>query len=266
MTETTTNMEPTAEVATRPSGTLMSLIIALLAPMFLGVSGGDVGLARLAAIETVNAYRARNHADLLAVAQIVAFGLAALGSLSLSLADEIAIPMALRLRANANACNRSAEQNRRALARSLADNTLPQPPMDEPASPPTLADDDPSPGEDAFLSGAAAGLLAAESQARLEPTARRISVSPPASATAPAPTAKRHQEVWAIAMAKEASKITASLPHLRPREREAARMRAALLSSTAHDLTCGPTVPPLKPEPLAGMLAPDVSEQPPLSP
>ena len=35
--------------------------------MFLGV-GGDVGLARLAAIETLSAYRARNHDELRIVA------------------------------------------------------------------------------------------------------------------------------------------------------------------------------------------------------
>ena len=59
--------------------------------MFLGISGGDVRLARIAAIQTVTAYRAANDADLIAVAQIIAFGLAALGSLSLSMADDISL-------------------------------------------------------------------------------------------------------------------------------------------------------------------------------
>jgi hypothetical protein len=47
----------------------------------------------MAAIGTVNAYRARNHADLIAIAQIIAFGPAALGSLSLSMADDISLSM-----------------------------------------------------------------------------------------------------------------------------------------------------------------------------
>ena len=96
MTDTITHPEPASPLC--PADILMTLIAALLAPMFLAVSAGDIGLARAAAIETVNAYRARNHADLIAVAQIVAFGLAALGSLSLSLADDLSLSMALRLR------------------------------------------------------------------------------------------------------------------------------------------------------------------------
>jgi hypothetical protein len=46
------------------------------------------------------------------------FGLAALGSLSLSMTDNLSLSMTLRLRGNANACNRCAEQNRRALQQS----------------------------------------------------------------------------------------------------------------------------------------------------
>jgi hypothetical protein len=83
--------------------------------MFLDVSGGDIGFARAAALETVNAYRTRNAADLVSIAQIVAFDLAALGSLSLSMADNLSLSVTLRLRGNANALNRSAEHNRRAL-------------------------------------------------------------------------------------------------------------------------------------------------------
>jgi hypothetical protein len=91
----------------------MAVIAAFLAPMFLGITSGDVALARLAAVEAVNAYRARDHADLIAIAQIIAYGLAALGSLSLSMEADRSVSMTLRLRGNANALNRSAEQNRR---------------------------------------------------------------------------------------------------------------------------------------------------------
>ncbi|MEA2732013.1 MAG: hypothetical protein QOF70_6488, partial [Acetobacteraceae bacterium] len=84
MSETTTPtepLEPSIEAPLNPSDFLMQLIVALLAPMFLGIAAGDINLARMAAIETVSAYRTRNHADLIAVAQIIAYGLAALGSL-----------------------------------------------------------------------------------------------------------------------------------------------------------------------------------------
>ncbi len=101
-----------------PADGLIRLIVAFLAPMFLGVSDGNIQFARAAAMQTVRAYQARHHADLIAVAQIIAYGLAALGSLSLSMADDLSLSMTLRLRGNANALNRSAEQNRRALRQS----------------------------------------------------------------------------------------------------------------------------------------------------
>jgi hypothetical protein len=107
MTQTPT--EPPPQAATRsdsplhPSDILMSLIVALLAPMFLSVTGGDIAYVRMAAIGTVNAYRIRKQADLIAIAQIIGFGLAALGSLSLSMADDISLSMTLRLRGNARA-------------------------------------------------------------------------------------------------------------------------------------------------------------------
>jgi hypothetical protein len=220
MTETTTTQ--------RPFDILLNLIVILLAPMFLGVTAGDVGLARLAALQTVNDYRARNHADLIAVAQIVAFGLAAVGSLSLSLADDISVSMALRLRGNALACNRAAERNRLTLLKARANE--PQP-----------AEDEPPPQPDTFLSAAAEQLLADEAQARLDQTNSAIPVPTPAATRTPAE--KRHQQMWAIAIAKESSDIAASLQKLPPAERAAAESRVAFLGSTAHDLIYGAPVP-----------------------
>jgi hypothetical protein len=256
MTEITTDVDPETESSLHPFDVLATLIIALLVPIFLGVTGGNIGLARLAAIETLDAYRARNHADLIAVAQIVAFGLAALGSLSVSLADDNSLSMTLRLRGNAIACNRAAEQNRRALTGREASNRLPtqRQAEAEPEIPPAFAEDTIPPEPDMFLNPAAARLLATEAQARLEPGTRPIPASPPAPATPRTQTEKRHQEMWAIAMAKEASEITASLPDLPPAERKTAAMRAALLSSTAHDLVYGTPDPPhVPPGALAGM-------------
>ena len=234
-----------------PSALLMNLITVLLAPMFLGVSEGDVSLARMAAVETVNAYQARNHADLIAIAQIIAFGLAALGSLSLSMADEISLAMTLRLRGNANACSRSAEQNRRAFKENYDGDVKPYyPVMASPLeAPPPVAEDEALSHPDAFLSPAAAQGLAAEAQARLRTaesfmqTAQQTPNQPPADITASIlprnPVEKRNQEMWAIAMVKEASEITASIPYLPPAERQAASLRAASLSSCATDLMYG---------------------------
>lgn len=84
MTETTTlpNSSTEAEPADdlQPTEILLNLIITLLAPMFLMASGGDLLFARLAALQTINSYLARTKADVISIAQIIAFGLAALAS------------------------------------------------------------------------------------------------------------------------------------------------------------------------------------------
>jgi hypothetical protein len=202
---------------------LLSLIATLLAPAFLCVTGGDLTLAHMAAIETVNDYRARNNVDLIAIAQIIACGLAALGSLSQSMEDDISLSMTLRLRGNAVALNRSAEQNRRVLTQPLRDN----PPLHAPDS------------DTAFLSPTAAQALEAEAESRLH-DANPTQDQPTTEKTAE----KRHQELWAIALVNEASEITASIPHLPPAERPAATIRAAALSTTANELLTGASSPP----------------------
>jgi hypothetical protein len=232
MTET-----PTELTDLHPSEALMALIVTLLAPMFLGVTAGDINLARLATWETVNAYQARNQADLIAVAQIIAYGLAALGSLSLSMDDNISVSMALRLRGNANALNRSAEQNRRALAKT---NPAPQPPVDTEYEAEVLANLE------------ATKACVAEAQARLHPTA-------PVPVPAPSPVLtledKQLQAAWASAMTDVAGEVTASIAHLPPAERKEASRRAALLSGCANELLSGKVPPRLKPGALDGMIA-----------
>ena len=231
MTNTATTIQSPQETINpnqpaHPADVLMNLIVNLLAPMFLGASGGDIGFARAAAIDTVNAYRIRNNADLVTIAQIIAFGLAALGSLSLSMADDISLSMTLRLRGNANALNRSAEQNRRAL-REASGNSTTRP--DAPASIPSveLADQ-------AALSAsvAAAQQTAADIRTRLQ-DAQPATVSPSAT------TKQRNQASWATAMADAAAKLTASLANLPPAERQAASLRAETLASTANALLSG---------------------------
>ena len=251
MTQTTQTAAPPTGPDTwrHPGGVLLNLIAALLAPIFLGVTAGDVALARLAAIETINDYRARNNTDLVAIAQIVGCGLAALGSLSQSMADDLSLSMTLRLRGNAVSLNRSAEQNRRVLNAPLRDDP-------EPIHPswalefPTAEDPDPIQSEP-FLSATAEQELAADSLARLQAPAHAAPPAPtpaPAQratpATDPKTTEKRHQEMWAIAMASEASEITASIPNLPPAERSTASFRAAVLSSTANELLMGAGSPP----------------------
>jgi hypothetical protein len=235
-----------------PTNALMSLIVTLLLPTFLGVTAGDIALARMAAIETINDYRARNNADLIAIAQIIACGLAALGSLSLSMDDEISLSMTLRLRGSAVALNRSAEQNRRVLNQPLRDHPtqyhLETPPEPE-TTPAEMEDDLGIARAEALLSAAAAHELAAESEARLQDPRQIANQTPPQNTTV---SDKRHQEMWAIAMVKEASEITAGILNLPPAERSAAAIRAAALSSAANELLTGvspprPGNPPMPP-------------------
>jgi hypothetical protein len=163
---------PTTTTTIPPAGPidiLTTLIIALLAPMFLTATGGDLAAARAAAADSIEAYRARTHADLLAVAQIVAFSLSALGSLSLAMAPEIPIPLTLRLRGNANACNRSVEQNRRALLHPNRTDTA------APTDPPPFV---PEPDQDAYEAQVIANVAA---------TQQRIAETHPGAATLPRP-------------------------------------------------------------------------------
>ena len=129
------------------------------------------------------------------------------------------------------ACDRAAEQNRRALRQSRTPDPLP--PYAAMAEDPEslFAEACTAPDPDGFLSAAAEQVLAAESQARLR--------EPEENSPSPPTTEKRHREMWAIALVKEAGDITAGIPHLPPEQREAATMRAAMLTGTAHDLLYG---------------------------
>jgi hypothetical protein len=98
-----------------PANNLAHLILALLAPMFLWSTEGDIRLAYRAAAETVNEYRIANRLSLYTVAKIIAFDIATLSSLSQSMYEDVSVLLALRLRGNATSLDRSGERNRRAL-------------------------------------------------------------------------------------------------------------------------------------------------------
>ena len=262
MTETT---KPSPEAAPaeapplNPADILLNLIITLLAPMFLVVSGGDILFARMAALQTVDAYCARNEADLITIAQIIGFGLAALGSLSLSMADDLSVSMTLRLRANANACNRSAEQNRRALKESRPGTSVP-------AIIPPASTADLNGGFDeaeVLASVAAAQKRATEAKSNLQdaaPVAEQAPVPAPVPAiAAPMIVELQHQAMWAAAAADVAAELTADLSTLPPAERRAAMIRAAALSGCANDLLSGKVAPRLRPSDVAGTTGPNAA-------
>jgi hypothetical protein len=217
--------------------------------VFLGVTGGDIPLARMAAAEVIDDHRARNRVDLIAVGQIIANGLAALGSLGQSMNEEIPLTMALRLRANAISLNRTVEHNRRVRRQNQAAE-----PIDlgidtyvEPAPPEEAEPDQPA----VFLKDDGAELLAAEAASRLTTPAEQP--AEPTAAGSPAPEERRQRRTQAIAMIKEAGDISASLRTLPPAEREHAEIRAAMLNRSARELITGEQLPP--PVPSSGEAA-----------
>jgi hypothetical protein len=113
---------PATEPAS-PATNLANLILALLAPMFLWSTNGNIRLAYTAAAQTVNEYRVTNRLSLFTVAKIIAFDIATLSSLSQSMYEDVSMLLALRLRGNANSLDRSGERNRRLLEMEQASLT-----------------------------------------------------------------------------------------------------------------------------------------------
>jgi len=211
---------PEGDHALRPADILTHLVVTLLAPMFLLATGGDLPFAQMAALETLNAYRAKNQIDLIAIAQIVGCGLAALVSISRSMEDDISVSMTLRLRGNAVALNRTVEHARRALEQSRRD---PQTATPDPAD---LQD------EARVLSSVA------DTRKRVQDANARLQTPNPRPPAEP-DADQRHQAIWASAMSRVADEFTASLPQLSPGERKVASIRAAALSSCANHLLSG---------------------------
>ncbi len=103
-------------MSSQPSDVLLEFILGFLTPLLMAGCTSDLGLARLAAIETLTAYHPRTPAELVNIAQIVAYGLTAMDNLRLSMAPDLPLSMKIRLRMGANALNRSAQQNTKGLA------------------------------------------------------------------------------------------------------------------------------------------------------
>jgi hypothetical protein len=226
---------------------LLNLVLILLTPLFLAGTDGDLALARAAACETIAAYRAQHHMSLVRAARVIAFSLAALDSLSLSMRDDLSIPLILRLRANANALNRSAERAECMLEEVPCAAAEPQKPIDEAAIRASVAE----------AQARAAAARATIQEAAAEP--------PPQPALQPAPQPQRvpmatpeqqNRALWGAAMADVAAEFAAEATTLPPTERRVATLRAQILSTGANNLLCGEAVPTPHPGDLAGLMQP----------
>jgi hypothetical protein len=252
-------IQPSTRRDRRPTDILLNVLVTLLAPMFLAAAEGDLVFARIAALETITEYRAHSQASLLRVAKIIAFGIATLGSLSLSMQDDLPIPLVLRLRGNANALDRSAERNERALraTRPVGAPEAAEPPLQSAltqsaATQPAAARH--SPAQTAAAQLAAAQLAPAQlAPAQLAPAQLAPAQHAPAQHAAaqsgatryspvqPAPQAEQSNEqvyrrMWAAAMAEVAAEETAALHTLPPAQRKDMTTRIAALTNTADKL------------------------------
>ena len=243
------------ETKIRHCDVFMQLIAAALTPIFSTAADGDPVRAQAAAIETINAYVPHHPADLLPIAQIIAFGLAALRSISLSMAENIPIPLILRLHGSAATLSRGAEQCRGALSEPTLPDVDPYPPaelaeagrwIDEAVHAEIARTRQPAAGDheaqnipqdDPPTMAAALDALAAESRRRIE-EAEAALAAPSQHQAGPAPRPTEHS-AWANAMAA----VAPGSPAFRP---PGAGIRAAAMASAANHLMTGaPALSPL---------------------
>src|SRR4051812_12983455 len=211
---------------------LIELILVLLTPMFLCVSDGDIPRARQAAAQTLNAYGAHSLLGVVLAAKIIAYELAALASLSQSMADDISPQLALRFRGNATSLARAAARTRQLLERQRI-----------PAGAERYTE------EQAATAVAEAQQRVQQAVASLRPAAQ--STTQPAQpeaqpATAPTPQLRMSDEqrraAWADAVATVAAEFTADLDRLPPAERAKEMMRIRVLTESPSALVAG--IPP----------------------
>jgi hypothetical protein len=255
-----------AETPLRPSDILLEAIVCFLAPLLLAGCSGDPDSARLAAIDTVAAYRARNRSELVKIAQIVAFGLMALDNLRLSSALGLPLSMVLRLRGGANALNRSAQQNARALEKERRDDFTATAHITDmatsaqPAQFPTFDDDDEITEADVQASIERARGLIADARLRIRNeeaaeaaasvaqqavvasaatpqavTSCRPSVVPPSAAVSPI-AAQRRNLTGAAAVTAVAGECSGTVAEASGAQSLSDRLWAMALGSEAHSL------------------------------
>jgi hypothetical protein len=209
---------------TAPTDAFSNMIVTFLTPMFLTAVGGDLNQAHAVAIQTVNAYTGRDSASLLLIAQSIAFGLAVLSSISLSMEEDIPINLMLRLCGNAVSLHRAGDQCRRALAATqpeVADHNIDA----APAAAPAAMAERPAGSERRI--------------AEADPTLKLPSLPNASPRLAPRTRDEHHRAAWSSAMTDVANEITAELAGLPQAERRAAGLRVTALNTTASHLISG---------------------------
>jgi hypothetical protein len=93
--------------------------VGFLAPLFIDAAANDAAAARDAAQAMLDSYGARTDRELRLATLAIAFSLGALDALSRAVDQDLSTNQVLRLRGNANALNRAAEQNENRLEKLL---------------------------------------------------------------------------------------------------------------------------------------------------
>ena len=200
---------------------LMAFVLDLLAPFLMTGSITDIQRARLAITETIAAYQAQRQNELVTVAQILGFALAALDNLRLSMAADLSLSMKLKLRGNANALNRSSQHNTETLEKTRQANPSPAPSLAEQAAMATW--DEPTP------------------ETATEPVSLPPKPQPePAIATnqpAARPSAEQQNRLhWANAMRTQAAKLRASTTNRPPFAQKTNTLWIDVLTDVANEL------------------------------
>jgi hypothetical protein len=203
---------------------LMEVILSFLTPLLLAGGITDTDLARRAAREAIATHHTGG--SLLNVAEAIAFAMASLDSLRLSVAHDLSVTMQLRLRGNANALNRSRHR------------AIPARP-----SPRRRPDDAVAESEASPLSEASEPTAACP---RAEAHAHGVSGVPTAASAwtrspkpQPPETDRRREHAWANAMTDIAAECSRNLASLSPTQRRAETIRIAALNATACQLNGG---------------------------
>jgi hypothetical protein len=198
---------------------MAAFILDLLAPMLMTAPLADPGPARQAVAETIAAYRPQDPVELVNTAQILGFTLTALDDLRLSAAADLALPVKLKLRSNANALNRAARLGSEALERRRW------------AQPPQPSD-------------VTARAIPAEPEPEI---ATSLASQTPAGNT-PAPnqmgTEQMNRLHWAKAMRTHAARLRAGDARRLASDRKSSTLWANVLTSVANELTAERTVTP----------------------
>ena len=100
-------------------------IVAFLTPLFLDTCCGNIEIARASGATVLAGYNARTDHELRLAALVLAFSLGALDALARAVNPELTENQVLRLRGNANALNRAALQNQKALDELQSDRLTP---------------------------------------------------------------------------------------------------------------------------------------------